>query len=243
VEPRHQDGCVTLSPSSTGWTSLTKSIVTQLRCPATLKPKGSYLVTFATAAAATAYSQKIQRLQAIARWKFDTPNGLWEATLPAHLHSRDGSSVAEQLSALTLATPSQPNVAIQRKRTSDRQISWQKQLQSQLDQAGHGTKPPTVILETMPGRIQQEALKQEIEADGARRDEPWDVGDPIWLPNIKPWISAEDHSKSRFAIVCETEWEARRFQRQWNGRTLVCAAQKGDTATQRLACRVAVLNW
>ncbi|KAG9259194.1 uncharacterized protein F5Z01DRAFT_669916 [Emericellopsis atlantica] len=223
---------------------LTKPTVTQLRCTATFKPRGCYLVTFATAEAATAYSLKLQRLQAIARWKCDVPNGLWEATLPAHLHSPEGVPAAQELSALTVVTPSQPDIMIKRKRTTDKPAAWQRLLQQQLETAGHGTKPPTVILETIPGRMQEEALRGEIEADGAQRGESWDVADPIWLPNgPKSWTKTEDHSISRFAIVCETEWEARRFQRYWNARTLACANEEGQTATQRRMCRVAVLNW
>jgi len=232
-----------LAPKSlSAWNDGIK-MVTQLRCAATLKPKGCYLVTFANAEAATTYSLKLQRLQAIARWKCDVPNGLWEATLPAHLHSPEGVPAAQELSALTVVTPSQPSIMIQRKRTSNKPAAWQRQLQLQLEAAGHGTKPPTVILEMMPGRIHEEALRGEIEADGAQRGEPWDVADPIKLPNTKSWTKAEDHSTSRFAIVCETEWEARRFQRYWNGRTLPCANEEGRAATQRRVFRVAMLNW
>ncbi|KAF4126562.1 hypothetical protein GMORB2_0298 [Geosmithia morbida] len=236
-----------------GWDS-TITKVQQQRHPSTLEPTGCYQVSFSNATAAAAYHANLHRIQRLARYKLSSPTGLWKSTVPPHLlvsgaaPGHPDHDYDNDVAALTLASPSQPDLIIHRRRVS-LPYPWSRRLSKLVEPLGYGTRPPVVVVDLRPGAVTPGGLAHFIRQDGWERDLAWRVSRPVRVSTPrtaadKPpgqgageaeaeaeedadaqelgadQAAAAAAEASRFVVACETEWEARRFHRQWNGRLL-----------------------
>lgn len=154
--------------------------VQQQRDTDSLAPSGRYLVSFYTAEAATAYSEKLRRLQGVSHHAALSATGLWESTLPPLLKPNDGRDVRQDLQALTLAPGSLPDIDIKRRATP--KTRWVSALSALLERHGHDPNSCVVLLRVHPPTLRSIDLGAFVKHDGRARHCAWNVSRPIQLP-------------------------------------------------------------
>lgn len=216
-------------------------IVQQQRDPKTFEPLGCYQVSFSTADAAGSYHENLIRLQRLARHRLSSTSGLWESTAPVHLKPSSGT-VEEDLARLTVASPSSEILPITRTRTSLR-YPWAAALTKLVGQLGFGSQPPVVLVKAYPLGLPADKLAHFIEQDGWVRDLQWSVSKPLMLEEkARNEEEPAPNSPSRFILACETDWEARRFHRKWNKRTVSYRLEDEETEV-RFVLTTSVIDW
>lgn len=218
-------------------TALSLSLtVQQQRDPETLEPNGCYQLSFTSAEAAQSYHHHLTRLQRLARHKLASPTGLWQATVPEPHAGQaiDREEMERAVDRLTIASPSQDNLPVRHARISLR-YPWGRRLTELVEPLGYGPRPPVVLVDVHPGELDAKQLQHFITQDGWSRDLAWSVSHPVPI--------FMKMAKGRFVIACETEWEARRFQRHWNQRGVLQETAHKPAKLSRHVLSVSVINW
>lgn len=179
----------------------------------------------------------------------------------------EGVDVEKDVQTLTVACPSQPDVHVKPSRVFIKH-PWAASLSSLLEPLGYGPFPPTVMITVSPAGLSSGGLRHFIEQDGWHHDLAWKVSDPVKVddlshnkethrhPREQPDSLAElgqqqqeqrtkkkgkDKVHERFVLACETEWEARRFHRCWNQRTIT--HKKERVLNDQHVVSVSVIHW
>ncbi|KAH6895792.1 hypothetical protein B0T10DRAFT_603404 [Thelonectria olida] len=209
--------------------------VHQERDPWTLDPLGTYRISFSSQAASTVYRSKLDRLFKVAQHKLRSTNGLWVNTLPDNL--RSAHLVPEDEVELFTIAPGTLTGAltVQTSRVKGA-WPWQRLLGRVIRRSGFAVEPAVVLVHLHNWQMSSSELEAFIHADGAARDEPWDISKPYpltsTLTDLNPKstrgstrVAHDDKAfrlklKSRHVLICKSPDVAWRFIRSWNQRTI-----------------------
>jgi len=224
-----------LAPESTSLSNWDSTIrkVQQQRDPETLEPNGCYQVSFTSSEAAHSYRRHLIRLQRLASHKLTSPTGLWQATAP-DFDAVDKEEMDRAIERLTIASPSQDYLPVKHARISLR-YPWATKLTELVQPLGYGPRPPVVLVDVHPGELDAKQLQHFITQDGWSCDLAWSVSPPVPI--------FMKMAQGRFVIACETEWEARRFQRFWNQRGVLQEVKNKSDMLSRHVLSVSIINW